>query len=175
MRLFSRLCFFSAASAALLLLNGCAGYRLGPVVPKTMEGVRSVAVPTFANDTLIPRLEVLAANSVIKQIQQDGTFSVESESTADVIIEGKITKVLRKSARSVRGDVLASREYTLMVGFDYLVTRRSTGEVLDKGTVTGNTSFFVSGNDVNQDERQAIPLALEDAAVRLVSRVSEGW
>ncbi len=170
-----RLCSLLVASAAVLFLNGCAGYRLGPVVPKTMEGVKTVAVPTFGNDTLVPRLEVLAANSVIKQIQQDGTFSVVSESTADVVIDGKITKVLRRSSRSVRGDVLASREYTLTVAFEYLVTKRSTGEVLDKGTVTGNTSFFVSGNDVNQDERQAIPLALEDAAVRLVSRVSEGW
>jgi len=29
--------------------------------------------------------------------------------------------------------------------------------------------------DVNNDERQAIPLAAEDLAVRLVSQISEGW
>ncbi len=170
-----RFCSLFAAVSAVFLLNGCASYRLGPIVPKTMEGVKTVAVPTFENDTLIPRLEVLAAGSVIKQIQQDGTFQVEGESTADVIIEGKIVGVRRHGSRSVRGNVLASREYTLSVSFEYVVTRRSTGERLDSGKVTGNTSFFVSGNDVNQDERQAIPLALEDAAVRLVSRISEGW
>jgi outer membrane lipopolysaccharide assembly protein LptE/RlpB len=170
-----RFCSLLAASAAVLFLNGCAGYRLGSTVPLSMEGVKTVAVPTFENDTLVPRLEVLAANSVIKQLQQDGTFTVEGEETADVSIDGRITQVRRRGSRSVRGDVLASREYTLTVTFDYTVTKRTTGEVLDKGSVTGNTSFFVSGNDVNQDERQAIPLALEDAAVQLVSRVCEGW
>ena len=38
----------------------------------------------------------------------------------------------------------------------------------------GTTSFFVS-NDVEQDERQAIPLAAEQAAIRLVSQISEGF
>jgi hypothetical protein len=47
-------------------------------------------------------------------------------------------------------------------------------------TVTGRTTFFVSGSnalaaDVLQDERQALPLAAEDLAVRLVSQISEGW
>ena len=161
--------------AAALLLAGCAGYRLGPVVPKSMEGVKTVAVPTFENNTLIPRLEVLAAGTLIKQLQQDGTFQIVNESQADAVIEGKIGNVMRKSSRSIRGDVIASKEYTLVVDVEYRVIRRSTGEELERGMVTGKTSFFVSGNDVNQDERQAIPLALEDAAVALTSRLTEGW
>ncbi len=163
------------AVAAAALLSGCAGYQIGPVIPKAMEGVRTVAVPTFENSTLIPRLEVLAASTVIKQIQQDGTFKVTGSTQADAIVEGKIVEVRRRSARAVRSDVFASREYTLYVVVEYEVTKSATGEKLDSGTVRGSTSFFVSGNDVNQDERQAIPLALEDAAVRLVSRLSEGW
>ncbi len=170
-----RFCSLLAVAATALLLNGCAGYHIGPVTPKIMQGVRTVAVPTFENRTLLPRLEVLAANSVIKQIQQDGTYTVTGESTADAVIEGEVTEVRRRGSRSVRGDVLASREYTLVVKLEYVVTSRVTGARLDRGTVTGETSFFVSGNDVNQDERQAIPLAMEDASVRLVSRLSEGW
>lgn len=164
-----------AALTCAVLTSGCAGYRVGPVKPLVMEKVESVAVPTFENDTLVPRLEVLLANSVIKQIQQDGTFRVDNSDKADAIIEGKLTQINRRGARSVRGDVMASREYRLRVEIDYTVTDRVTGEQLTHGRVTGSTSFFVSGNDVNQDERQAIPLALEDAATRLVSRLSEGW
>lgn len=167
------LSLFFAATA--LVLNGCAGYHLGPVIPKAMEGVKTVAVPTFTNGTLVPRLEVLAAGTLIKQLQQDGTFQIVNEDYADAVIEGKISALTRKSSRSIRGDVIASREYTLTVNVDYIVTRRSTGEKLDSGLITGRTSFFVSGNDVNQDERQAIPLALEDAAVALTSRLTEGW
>ncbi len=171
------LCLFAGlVSAALSLsLSGCAGYRLGSVQPKVMAGIHTIAVPTFRNDTLLPRLEVLAADSVIKQIQQDGTYKITDSASADAVLQGDITEVRRHSARSVRGDVLASKEYTLTVTFSYTVIKRSTQEKLDKGTINGNTSFFVSGNDVNQDERQAIPLALEDAAVRLTSRISEGW
>lgn len=161
--------------AGVTLLSGCAGYHIGPVVPKMMQGVQTLAVPTFENETLVPRLEVLAASSVIKQVQQDGTFRIAREADADAVVNGKIVSILRKSSRSVRGDVFSSREYTLTVTLYYTVERTSTGERLDKGIIAGRTSFFVSGNDVNQDERQAIPLALEDAAINLVSRLSEGW
>jgi hypothetical protein len=169
------LSLFCPIFAAVVLLGGCAGYHIGPVIPKVMEGVKTVAVPTFDNETLLPRLEVLAADSVIKQIQQDGTYRVADVAEADAVVKGTLFEIRRHSSRSVRGDVLATREYTLQVIIHYVVTKRSTGEKLDSGSVSGMTSFFVSGNDVNQDERQAIPLALEDAAVHLVSRISEGW
>ena len=163
------------AAVAALFLDGCAGYHIGPIVPKEMTGIHTLAVPTFENKTLLPRLEVLAASSLIKQIQQDGTYQVADKGDADAVVQGTVTEIRRHGSRSVRGDVLASREYELTVYYTYQVKKRSTGENIDSGTVTGVTSFFVSGNDVNQDERQAIPLALENASVRLVSRLSEGW
>ena len=51
--------------------NG-AGYKVGPIQPKFMEGVHTLAVPSFKNDTLEPRVEVALATAIIKQIQQDG-------------------------------------------------------------------------------------------------------
>ena len=162
-------------AAIALLLGGCAGYHLGPVQPKLMKGIKTIAVPSFRNETLIPRMEVLAADSVIKQIQQDGTYKIASSANADAVIEGVVLEVRRHGARSVISDVLTQREYLLTVVLRYTVTKRSTGEEIDIGRAIGSTSFFVSGSDVNQDERQAIPLALADAAVHLVSHISEGW
>jgi hypothetical protein len=158
-----------------LLFAGCAGYHIGPIRPKWMDGVQTVAVPTFENETLMPRLEVLAADSLIAQLQQDGTFQVATSDTADAVVQGSVIDIRRHGARSTRSDVLKQREYTLTVTLRYTVTRRSTGELLAKGKSSGVTSFFVSGNDLNQDERQAIPLALSDAALHLVSHLSEGW
>ena len=57
-----------------------------------MRGVKKIAVPTFKNDTLEPRVEVLLANAVIKQIQQDGTYQVAREKDADAILEGRSTR-----------------------------------------------------------------------------------
>ena len=164
---------------AAVLLCGCAGYKIGPIKPKSMRDVKTIAVPSFKNDTLEPRVEVLLANAVIKQIQQDGTFQVVREADADAILEGTLEKILRRPSRSLRGNVLQSREFILTITIRFKVRDRS-GHVLEDRAVAGQTSFFVTGTDtlaadVNEDERQALPLAAEDAAVHLVSVLSEGW
>ena len=171
------------ASILLLLAlacGGCAGYRIGPIKPKPMREVNTIAVPRFKNDTLQPRVDVLLASAVIKQIQQDGTYRVASEKDADAILECKLDRIDRRPSRSVRGNVLQTREYTLTLRVRYRVVKRDTGKELDDRTVYGQTYFFVTGSDniaadVNQDERQALPIAAEDLAKRIVSQISEGW
>ncbi len=163
----------------LLLLNaallvGCMGYTIGPVKPTRMQEISSIAIPSFESDVLVPRVEVLAADSVIKQLQLDGTYKVGRVDTADAILEGVVKSITRSPTRSVRQNVLATREFVLSVKFGYTLSNRLTGAVLMEGTVSGETSFFVS-DDVNRDERQALPLAFGDAATRLVSRISEGF
>ncbi len=156
------------------LLVGCMGYTIGPVKPTKMQGISSIAVPSFESDVLVPRVEVLAADSVIKQIQLDGTYRVGRVDAADAILEGVVKSITRSPARSVRNNVLATSEFVLNVRFSYKLSNQLTGVVLMEGTVSGETSFFVS-DDVNQDERQALPLAFGNAATRLVSRISEGF
>jgi len=168
------------AAALSLLLGGCAGYHIGPIKPAKFDGISSIAVNNFKNDTLQPRVEVMLANSVIKQIQQDGTYKVADESKADALLHGTLEEIRRRPSRFVRGNVLQTREYTLQIRVRYKLTQRGTGKLLDERTVSGTTSFFVSGSgsvaaDVNQDELQALPLAAEDLAIRLVSQISEGW
>ena len=92
----------------------------------------------------------------------------------------RLEEIERRPARSVRGNVLLSREYNLVMRVRYRVYQRETGVELESRNVNGQTSFFVSGTnvlsaDVLQDERQALPLAAEEMAVRLVSQISEGW
>ncbi len=180
--------YFSALGRHGLLLilavapffAGCAGYKIGPVKPTAYAGIESIAVPSFKNDTLETRVEVLLANCVIKQIQQDGTYRIASEKDADAILEGTLEQVTRNSARNVAGNVLQTREYTLQLRVSYQLVNRRTGKILNRRSANGTTSFFVNGSDrnaadVNQDERQALPLAAEDMAIRIVSEISEGW
>ncbi len=172
--------FTPLVPALALLLGGCAGYHIGPIKPVKFDGIHSIAVNNFKNNTLQPRVEVLLANSVIKQMQQDGTYKIADESKADAVLEGTLEEIRRRPSRYVRGNVLQTREYTLQIQVRYKVTQRGTGKLLDERTVVGTTSFFVSGSgsvaaDVNQDELQAFPLAAEDLAIRLVSQISEGW
>ena len=161
-------------SPLVFLLSGCAGYKLGPAKPEFLSNVHRVAVPAFRNDTLLPRLESLVATTVIRQLQQDGTYQVVNEDAADAVLIGTVDRVNRTPARSVRGNVLLTQEFTLTIGLRYQLVERGTRKVLDSGRVDGQTNFFVSG-DVQQDERQAIPLATERAAVRLTSQLTEGF
>ena len=165
---------FLTAVAVVFCCSGCAGYRIGDVKPHYLADVRTIAVPTFKNQTFMPRIEVLLTNTVIKQLQQDGTFRVAHAGDADAVLKATIESVVRNPARSVRGNVLATVEFNLTVNVRYTLID-NTGRVLSGPSgVSGTTSFFV-GDDVTTEERQALPLATEDLAVRLTSQLSEGW
>lgn len=169
--------FLSLGGAVLLLtLTGCAGYRLGGAAaqPAYLKNIHNIAVPAFRNNTLVPRLEGLITDTVIKQIQQDGTYHIVKDSDADAILTGYIEKVERQPARSVRGNVLLASEFNLTVSVRFQLIDRTTNKILDSGRLEGQTSFFV-GNDVQQDEQQAIPIAAEQLAVRIVSQLTEGF
>ena len=140
-----------------------------------MRADHSIAVPTFKNNTLIPRVSVLTSDSVIKQFQQDGTYRIVGKDRADAILMGEIDEISRGPVRSVRGNVLATVEFNLLIKVHYSLVDRATGKDLaPAATVYGTTSFFV-GDDITTDERQAIPIAVEELAVHLVSQLSEGW
>ncbi len=154
--------------------SGCAGYHLGPAKPDYLKNVKTVAVPIFRNNTLLPDIENVMTTSTIAQLQQDGSLQVVGQGQGDATLMCTIDRVQRAPARSVTGNVLLTSEFELTVGLRYQLLEKTTGKVLDSGRVTGETSFFV-GNDIQQDERQAIPIAAQRAAVRLVSDLVEGF
>jgi len=164
----------SLATLFCLALSGCLGYHVGPVKPYYLRDVHRIAVPTFRNKTLLPRIEVLVTDTVIKQLQQDGTFQITSGDQADATLNGEISRIRRVPARSVRGNVLATSEFSLALSVRYSLTGKNGEQLAPPNEAVGTTSFFVS-SDVTTDERQALPLATEDLATRLVSQLSEGW
>lgn len=160
-------------AAFALLLPAC-GYRFGDIKPEPMREVKTLGIPTFINKTYENRVEVLAADTLIKQFQQDGTYAIVSDKRADAILYGEVSDIRRTQARPVLQNVLASAEFELRVTIEYEVIDRLSGNVLLTGLVVGETTFF-SSPDLQNEEAQAIPVALEVAAVDIVSRVSEGF
>jgi hypothetical protein len=156
------------------LLSGCAGYTVGPIQPTYMKGVHKLAVPIFDNKTYEPQIQTLVTTTFIKQLQQDGTYEITGLDQADAEVRGAIYTVTRIKARSVIGNVLASSQFNLQVQVRVIVVNAHTGITIGQRDVTGQTTFFV-GNDLPTQERQAIPLAAEDAAVQAASYLSEGW
>jgi len=162
------------AALACFGLTGCLGYHIGPGKPSYLRDVHTIAVPTFKNRTLLPHIEVLVTDTVIKQLQQDGTFQIARGEDADATVTAEIIRINRVPARSVRGNVLATVEFNLTMSVRYSVIGRDGTQLVGSAEASGSTSFFV-GSDVTTDERQALPLATEDLATRLVAQLSEGW
>ena len=162
------------AALSCLSLSGCLGYHIGPAKPYYLHDVHTIAIPTFVNKTLIPRVEVLVTDTVIKQFQQDGTFKIGSGHNADATLKGEIIRISRSPARSVTGNVLATSEFNLSMRVRYRLVGPDDKPIGPPTEVVGTTSFFV-GTDVTTDERQALPLASEELAARLVTQLSEGW
>jgi lipopolysaccharide assembly LptE-like protein len=164
----------SLATILCFAISGCLGYHVGPVKPYYLRDVHAIAVPTFKNRTLVPHVEVLVTDTLIKQFQQDGTFQITSDDKADATLSGEISRINRAPARSVRGNVLATTEFALGLTIKYSLTARDGKQLAGPSEATGNTTFFVT-SDPTTDERQALPLATEDLATRLVAQLSEGW
>jgi len=156
-----------------ITLAGC-GYHLGEIRPTTMRSVRTLAVPTFKNNTFESRIEVLFADTLVKKLQQDGTYRIVDTNQADAVVYCIIEKIDRGAFRSVQNNVLATSEFRLTVTARYEVVDIGTGRVLMEGQVTGNTSFF-SGNDLQTLERQGLSNAAADLAENLTTRLTEGW
>jgi len=162
----------------LLVLSGC-GYHLGEIKPTSMRRVTTLSIPTFKNQTLIPRLEAQTADAVVKQFQQDGTYRIDSADRADAIVEGTIESVKRVPMRIFANNVLQTSEFELTLTVRYRVIDRITGAVLMQGTAIGVTPFFTESDRVNSDivtnQNMNYPIAAQRMAEHLVSRVSEGW
>lgn len=188
----------SALAFLLVGLVGCAGYQLGAVKPASYAKIERIFVPPFKNDTLEPRISPLVTNAVLKQIQMDGTYKVGSRHHCDAILRGRIERIQKFQLRGVRTDTLRSQELGLYIYIRWHLEDPKTGEEIGHsdcgaaemegeklqygsetirtvpGVVVGDTIQFVDPS-YQVGERNAVAVAAEDAAKKLVNQLSEGW
>lgn len=195
MKTVSRICLLALLVMTAIFSNGCAGYQLGAVKPSVYASINKIHVPTFENATLEPRLAVLTTNAVIKALQADGTYQITDQENADAVLRGKITRIQRRQLRSARRDTLKTREMLIYMVIEWSLHDPVTGDKLDyreaknidessrdsstslrirPGRVIGQTQIFLDPN-FQLSERDALPLAAQDAAKVLTSQLSEGW
>lgn len=156
-----------------LLLGGC-GYHVGEIRPTPMRSIRTLSVPTFKNKTYEPRVETLLADTLVKSLQSDATYTIVNSEQADAILVCTLNKIERRAIRSVQNDVLATSEFGLNLDVTYEVQDRVTGAILMRGTARGRATFF-SGSDLATIQRQAISTAAADLANEITVAVTEGW
>ena len=164
-----------AGFALTLCLGGCMGYRVGDISGRNLQGVRSVYVPVARNSSLEPDLQVIVTNAIIQRFNSDGTLEVNQTGNSDSELDITIATVKRNAVASSTTNILETAEYQLtIVGKATYVNRRLGRKIFENVDVQGSTTFFTQ-SDIQENERQALPLAATDLANNAVKLVTEGW
>jgi hypothetical protein len=154
------------------VLTGCVGYQAGPT-NGVIAGARTVRVSFFRNETLEPRLVVAVNRALKRNLQQDGTFELETHGNADLLVTGELTDFLRGGVSYTPGDILTVQDYNLQLTAKIKVTDRVTGEVILDRTITGSSIVRV-GSDLSAGQRQAVPLIADQLARQATDLIVDG-
>ena len=127
----------------------------------------------FKNETLEPRLVVAVNRALKRNLQQDGTYALETQGNADLVVTGELTEFLRSGVSYTPGDSLSVKDYSMSLTAHIKVTRPSTGEVVYEGDITGNSTVRV-GNDLTAGQRQAVPIIADHLARQATSLIVDG-
>jgi len=158
--------------ALVLIVGGCAGYRLGPT-SGLPAGTRTIQINLFQNRTPEPRLSEAVATALRRRVQQDGSFKLATEPGADLVMNGVITGFDRLAFSFQRSDVITPRDLSTVLSAHLTVVERISGKVLLERDVYGRTTVRV-GADLTTAERQALPLLAEDLARSAVAALVDG-
>jgi outer membrane lipopolysaccharide assembly protein LptE/RlpB len=164
-----------ALGSAVVALSGCAGYHVGDISGRDLQGVHSVYVPIVRNVSLQPELQATVTNAIIRRFENDGTLTVNQTMNADSELDVTVTDVYETSVRSSTSDILVTAEYQLTIKATATYVNRKLGrKIFENYEVSGYTQFFTQ-NNIQEGIRQALPLAAQDLANNTVKLVTEGW
>ena len=159
------------------VLCSCANYKMGNT-PKGagFEDIRILYVPTAANETDETAVPGPVTNAILQEIDRDGTFRHARKDEADAILEVTVKRIERSPIQQSVEQYLTTLQYQLTLTLEYRVySMKDKKEDIGKTMVSGYTTFFVQG-DQTESQRQALPLAAQNAAQNLVTSLSSrGW
>lgn len=158
--------------ACALLLNGCAGYRLGTMLP---PDVKTVFIPTFHNKSREPRIEVEATQKAIQGFQRDGSLSVSTRENADAVLDVTLTDYELTPVRYDSKNGSRTSEYRVWITADVVMKRLKDDTIIaERKGVRGKYVFNVVG-DLTSSKLQALPKVCENLATYIVESVVEVW
>ena len=166
MKLFAVSCWLLAVSAAAC---GCSSsYSWRSSVP---ADARTVAVPTFRNESNVSEVGALASRQLLREFQREGTFKVRMSGEAAIEVQGVIKSVSPAMAaynRRTGGRVAA---YDLSATAEISVVDKRTRKVLvDNRKYTANATF-TAGQDRTTAVRDASGRLMDDLARQVVDDI----
>jgi len=119
-----------------------------------------------------PGIEVDLTNAIINRFIFDGNLKVTSPEKANAIVDTKFIEYRREPLRYTDGDDV--QEYRLSIVLDVAVFESTHHKVLWHETVTGDTTYFISGSRALSED-EALVKVVDDTARRVVEKTIELW
>ncbi len=160
------------AGTLLVVLCGCAGYRLGPS-NGLRAGEKTIQIVPATNHTLEPRLGDAVTAALRKEIQRDGTFRLVTSGTADIVVQCELVSYNRTEVSFVPGDIVTAQDYRVSLGARVNAKDNSTGKTVLAREFTGNT-LMRRGNDLPSVERQTLPILAADLSRQITAAIADG-
>lgn len=161
-----------ALALTALLSSGCAGYRLGSMLPKD---IKSVSVPTFVNHTAEPTIESETTRAVIEEFQKDGSLEVLPEGQADAQLRVTLTDYTLSPVAYRKDKRTAASEYRVTIHASVELVRTSDQSVVARHPRAKGEAVFDLAGDLSSAKRRVLPQVSEDLAHSIVETVVEAW
>jgi hypothetical protein len=155
-----------------VIVSGCAGYRLGPT-NGTAAGSQSVQVDLFPSEVLVPRASEAVNFALRRQLQQEGTYRLSTDGSADIVVTGTLVHLERFPYSFKTTDTRTPRDYIEKLTAHVKAVERASGKVLLDRPVTGETVLHIGANQTDS-EREALPLLAENLARNITSLLVDG-
>ena len=151
----------------LLALCGCGtSYSWRSGVP---EGMRTVSVPTFRNESEVNELGAVATRQLLREFQREGTFRIRMAGDAALEVQGVIKSVswgVTAYDRRIYGRLSAS-EFGLVAEVS-VIDKRSHKVLVDNRRYNARTTF-TAGLDRTTAMRDASGRLADDLARQIVN------
>lgn len=141
-------------------------------MPDVVAGAQSIEIVPFNNKTLEPRLGDAVTQALREHIQADGTYRLASGEPGDIVVTGDIIGYTRSGVSFLAADVYTAQSYNVIVTA-HVIARKSDGTLLLDKNVNGQT-LVQTGTDLEDAERQAMPVLAEDLSRNINELLTEG-
>jgi hypothetical protein len=159
----------AAAIISAFAISGCrTGYSWRSGVPDEM---RTVAVPTFRNESDMTELGSLAAQQLLREFQREGTFRIARPDDAAVEVQGVVKDVDVSFGGGNRKTGMRIGDYWLTASVEVSVVDRLKGRVLVDNRQYKAEAPFASQLDISTAMRNAGGRLADDLARQVVDDV----
>jgi len=165
-----RTCSRLLSIICVALLLGC-GYQMVGMQTQVPPGMHSIAIPTFANLTFEPGIEVQLTQGFLREFMFDRRARVVGRKEADSILEGVIKSFRIFSVAYNQSGIALEYQITLVVDLTF---KKQTGEVVWRElNLTENRFYRTAPSAVSSESNKAAAVQMIGSimAERILNRV----